>query len=612
MGCCIRKQSSSSSSVLRRSPEPICDPNSTEAAAAACVGGSSSDAPRDTPEHEPLVAADTSGVACPEQQELSSAAALYSEPRVVARGTGSTLNSLILQGGGLRVVLDRSNTSAVIDTLVSQTLHLIRTMVNNEQPPPEAMVYLHKIAEHDSGWLAIVHSMINVITCDDPLGPAVMTLILDDCPLPAKEAIVTLEKFLAVCGQTANDSALSYARHRNVCILYGCLAEKLAGAASTNLLTANLIDYLVENLKLDKHPCVIVHALVAIEKLSLTGDNKPLLSGRLLETGDNLLERLAEWRNDRLDFQKREVGFCAEWILENLYTHRLSKECAAAARNHDVQAMLNANDTSEYLKMSADGLEARSDVLSFESVRCTFQADHGSWYYEVQLVTSGVMQIGWATRSSKFLNHDGYGIGDDEFSIAYDGCRQLIWHNALSERHLHRCWRPGDILGCYLNIDDMAVIFTLNGDALPPQNQIFRNARQGFFAAASFMSFQQCIFNFGREPFRYPPSCSFESFNNHGVLQEKDRVILPRHKRIELLRNMTVLEDGCAVCCDDAANITLHPCGHRGLCQSCAVQVDACPFCRQAILSMDVDNSDSDASSSALMKDDHHCSRPNL
>ena len=31
--------------------------------------------------------------------------------------------------------------------------------------------------------------------------------------------------------------------------------------------------------------------------------------------------------------------------------------------------------------------------------------DAGVWYYEVTVVTSGVMQIGWATRDSKFLNH---------------------------------------------------------------------------------------------------------------------------------------------------------------------------------------------------------------
>lgn len=31
--------------------------------------------------------------------------------------------------------------------------------------------------------------------------------------------------------------------------------------------------------------------------------------------------------------------------------------------------------------------------------------DSGVWYYEVTVITSGVMQIGWATKDSKFLNH---------------------------------------------------------------------------------------------------------------------------------------------------------------------------------------------------------------
>ena len=50
-------------------------------------------------------------------------------------------------------------------------------------------------------------------------------------------------------------------------------------------------------------------------------------------------------------------------------------------------------------------LQARNDASSFESVRCTFCVDNGVWYYEVTVVTDGVMQIGWATKDSKFLNH---------------------------------------------------------------------------------------------------------------------------------------------------------------------------------------------------------------
>lgn len=70
-----------------------------------------------------------------------------------------------------------------------------------------------------------------------------------------------------------------------------------------------------------------------------------------------------------------------------------------------INAMLNTSDVSEYLKISPDGLEARCDAYSFESVRCTAQADTGVWYYEVLIITPGVMQIGWATKNSNFLNH---------------------------------------------------------------------------------------------------------------------------------------------------------------------------------------------------------------
>ena len=38
-----------------------------------------------------------------------------------------------------------------------------------------------------------------------------------------------------------------------------------------------------------------------------------------------------------------------------------------------IDVMLNANDVSEYLKIAPNGIEARCDAASFESVRCTFQ-----------------------------------------------------------------------------------------------------------------------------------------------------------------------------------------------------------------------------------------------
>lgn len=55
----------------------------------------------------------------------------------------------------------------------------------------------------------------------------------------------------------------------------------------------------------------------------------------------------------------------------------------------NINVMLNTKDVSEYLKISADGLEARCDSYSFESVRSTYAVTTGAWYYEVLVITQG-------------------------------------------------------------------------------------------------------------------------------------------------------------------------------------------------------------------------------
>ena len=48
------------------------------------------------------------------------------------------------------------------------------------------MVYLHELSETESGWLDVTQSLVDVIPIKDPLGPANITLLLDDSPIPAK------------------------------------------------------------------------------------------------------------------------------------------------------------------------------------------------------------------------------------------------------------------------------------------------------------------------------------------------------------------------------------------------------------------------------------------
>ena len=94
-----------------------------------------------------------------------------------------------------------------IDSLVLQTLAVIGNLVEkcvfkkyvlqvihfnyfpicfSDQETPPSMLRLQALSNKGHGWLLVLHSMVNVIPINEPLGPAVITLVLDDCALPAK------------------------------------------------------------------------------------------------------------------------------------------------------------------------------------------------------------------------------------------------------------------------------------------------------------------------------------------------------------------------------------------------------------------------------------------
>jgi len=81
--------------------------------------------------------------------------------------------------------------------------------------------------------------------------------------------------------------------------------------------------------------------------------------------------------------------------------------------------------------------------------------------------------------------------------------------------------------GCSLLIIVLPLKMYIACGADPPTSCfLYRN---GFFAAASFMSNQQCLFNFGSQPFQYPPQDRpFASFNDHAHLTNEEKCVLPK------------------------------------------------------------------------------------
>lgn len=503
--------------------------------------------------------------------------------------THETLRQDSYDGDHVRTSAGHGPASDRTDDLVLDALRALRKLAENNMEPPECMTILHSLAEEEEGWLNVVKSCIFAIPLEDSLGAAVVCLLLDECPLPTRDAIQTLSSRLNLSKdlkelefntyQGKRESELTLSICRNLAVVLACLADKLAGPLSIVLLTQGTLEFLMQRLTVDECPGIVLNSILALEKFAQTSENK--LTIRDAGIAELVVKIEKEWLGSS-DFEKHQAGFCSQWLLDNTFSLKNRPYSYETTDLSKINVMLNNNDVSDYLKISPTGLEARCDASSFESVRCTYCVSAGLWYYEVTLLTAGVMQIGWATKDSKFLNHEGYGIGDDEYSYAYDGCRQLIWHGARSTPNHHKPWKPGDTLGLLIDLERGKVRFSLNG------NEIERDFKaalsgSGFFAAASFMSFQHCIFNFGANPFKFPPKVSFSSFNDHANMKAEDKIILPRHLKLAAIRQESVSGDPCKICFESAADTRLEPCDHREVCMRCALQMEDCPMCRKRI-----------------------------
>lgn len=139
------------------------------------------------------------------------------------------------------------------------------------------------------------------------------------------------------------------------------------------------------------------------------------------------------------------------------------------------------------------------------------------------------------------------------------------------------------------------------------------------------MSYQQCEFNFGAKPFRHPPSIKFNTFNEFASLASDEKIILPRfalfvrflytanyqrllseceqcisyhlsrwfvpfmpnkqhikllflclyfrHRRLALLKQVSIRDNCCTLCCDQMADTELRPCLHRYKVQHISISV---------------------------------------
>ncbi|XP_064408728.1 ryanodine receptor 1 isoform X5 [Latimeria chalumnae] len=102
----------------------------------------------------------------------------------------------------------------------------------------------------------------------------------------------------------------------------------------------------------------------------------------------------------------------------------------------------------------------RSDKVRLFRAEKSYAVKSGKWYFEFEAVTTGEMRVGWARPDVR----PDIELGGDELAYVFNGCRGQCWH--IGSEPFGRNWQSGDVVGCMIDLVDMNIMFTLNGEML--------------------------------------------------------------------------------------------------------------------------------------------------
>ncbi|XP_033109780.1 uncharacterized protein LOC117111027 isoform X2 [Anneissia japonica] len=186
----------------------------------------------------------------------------------------------------------------------------------------------------------------------------------------------------------------------------------------------------------------------------------------------------------------------------------LSAVDLSSSANNTVR--LDLTTKTPALIFSANALEVRNDSWTFESILANVAVPSqglilpNGWYFEVELRSSGIVQIGFATKHSALEPEKGIGIGDDTESYAFDGARCKLWSGPITElmsNDYGMQWQEGDIISCLIDKHGN-ISYWLRGLNMGVAF-VDIDLKRCFYPACSLSTNQEIAFNFGDRPFRY-------------------------------------------------------------------------------------------------------------
>ncbi|GMR59737.1 hypothetical protein PMAYCL1PPCAC_29932, partial [Pristionchus mayeri] len=153
---------------------------------------------------------------------------------------------------------------------------------------------------------------------------------------------------------------------------------------------------------------------------------------------------------------------------------------------------------SEHDEAAEREMATRRDHTRTYRAEATYAVNSGKWYFEFELITAGFMKIGWMDIAAS----PDCQLGNDDRSYAFDGFLARKWHQGAET--YGKEWKIGDVIGCFLDLNDRTIAFSLNGELLldPSGSEMaFDNVMigEGLVPAMTLGSGQRCKLNFGQD-----------------------------------------------------------------------------------------------------------------
>ncbi|ETN22759.1 hypothetical protein PPTG_02593 [Phytophthora nicotianae INRA-310] len=153
-----------------------------------------------------------------------------------------------------------------------------------------------------------------------------------------------------------------------------------------------------------------------------------------------------------------------QWRLWEEFATRSSISLLPWWQNSESDSKLTLEVVGGDVELNGFKVTALEHFPTVRLAQASITASSGLWFFEVVVLTDGLMQIGYVDGDFTADPLQGQGVGDHTNSWAYDGFRCKKWN--VNSYDYGEQWKTDDVVGVLLDTDRMELSYFLNGKFL--------------------------------------------------------------------------------------------------------------------------------------------------